>query len=234
MPEPQDLAQPRASSFNPPEHAFTSSERAFTPVEQGLPATGGSAPRLPRGLRSAELCVSTYRLNEVRGGETRGSSGETRASEYRVRSLGELRISDPRFNPLFSELRAADVHPVESSAVALVVDDDRRVARLLTTLLAPDFSVLCVKTVAEALLWLRAIPRLDVAFVADDLPDGFGPHLFPWLRDRYPQAPRVLMSDGDRSRFKHADVESAHVLLTKPLNPRWVRCIGSSAGVLRK
>lgn len=114
-------------------------------------------------------------------------------------------------------------------AVALVVDDDAMVGRALDRMLCRAFSVLAAGSVAEAKQWLRAVPRIDLAFVDHDLPDGVGPLVLEELSRRHPGAARVLMSGRERSALSPAGLDVAHVFLAKPLDFRIVRTVQAAA-----
>lgn len=123
---------------------------------------------------------------------------------------------------------ATDPKPDEQSCggpVALVLDDDPLVVRALARQLASHFSVLSVGTVRGALCWLQRAPRIDLAVLDYELPDGSGSAVLRELRARHPAAARVLMSGASRLTLPEQTLRLAHVFLQKPLDARIVEVI---------
>lgn len=112
---------------------------------------------------------------------------------------------------------------------ALVCDADPRVRRAVASALADTFDVIGVASHQEALVKCNATVALVlVDYDAPGLLDGTpasaaGLPLLSALRQRFPQAVRVVMSA--RHRHIHCAEGEAHLFVPKPLQLQTVRVI---------
>jgi CheY-like chemotaxis protein len=112
---------------------------------------------------------------------------------------------------------------------AFVVDDDPLVRRALARRLHGTFEVQLAGTVTQALTLLERRPRVDLALVDFELPDGTGEVVLYRLR-RWPRAVRILMS-GNLQRLESPGRCGAWVqlMLRKPVSDRCLEVIQRAA-----
>lgn len=117
-------------------------------------------------------------------------------------------------------------HPmVVRARVALIVDDDPESTRLLTHCLTRAVDSLFARTIRQARSCIDSAGAIHLAFVAHDLPDGFGTQVLERLAQRHPSCARVLTSTWDRGALPQGPLDLAHIFLSKPLRPQLVKAI---------
>lgn len=111
---------------------------------------------------------------------------------------------------------------------AVLVYEDVELERLLATSLAPELEVCSASSVRQALALFDRLPRVDLAFLELQLPDGGGDALLEPLA-RWPEAIRVLIGTPlGESEKPLQNRHLAHIVLTKPLPLRFVSALKSA------
>lgn len=113
-------------------------------------------------------------------------------------------------------LPVADGCRLDGMRILLVEDDEMVLALLGDSLTDAGAKVTTAKNAESAMGHVMdGLPRLDVAVVDHDLPGGSSQELFLKIRDRYPEAQRLILSGGvlDRSLLNWADQQEIPFLL---------------------
>lgn len=113
-------------------------------------------------------------------------------------------------------VKPKDVSP---GRYALVIDDDALMPKVIEA--AIKMPVVALTTVTDLESRIRGLNPVAL-FVDVHLADGgSGIEALPWLRDRFPRKPILVMtSDGEEERVAEALAAGADDFLQKPLRPR--------------
>lgn len=116
---------------------------------------------------------------------------------------------------------------------ALIIDDDIDTCILLSRILVENkIKSLSVNTLHDAQNLFETVSP-GVIFLDNNLPDGFGLNFLSYIKEKFPQAPIVMISahSSDFSR-KTAMLKGAEYFLEKPFSSKDIKNVIQSISII--